>query len=353
MRVSTPAALAAIATIPAIALFSPAQAAEVSFKGKTVQMIVASNAGGGTDRIGRLFGLYLEKYLPGKPNIVYRNMGAGGGKIRAANYLALQAKPDGMTLMQTDSSVILPTNVRRKVAKYDPRDFPAIGGFNAGGSVVFGRKGTKARLTGSGEPLVVGAISGSRSWQAMMVWGKAYLGWNVRWIPGYKGTRALMKALRQGEIDMMATASSKRIDGMLKDDVIELIAQEGVGGLDNPKARNAYPNVPVFPVLLKGKNLPKIAWDGYNAWIGASQADKWLALPPKTPKAYVAAYRAAFDKTVADKSFMKLLRKQFSKDAVIMNGEEVASVVRTVQTVTDDAIKFTRDLRKKYNISAR
>jgi tripartite-type tricarboxylate transporter receptor subunit TctC len=196
------------------------------YSGKTVQMVIASNAGGGTDRIGRLFGLYLEKYLPGRPNIVYRNFAAGGGKIRAANFLALQAKADGSTLMQTDASVVTPSTVRRKVSKFDPRTFIPIGGFNAGGSVVFARKGTMKRLTASGKPLVVGAISGSRSWQAMMVWGKEYLGWNLRWIPGYKGTRSLMKALRQGEIDMMATASSKRIDRLLKDGVIELIAQE-------------------------------------------------------------------------------------------------------------------------------
>ncbi len=353
MRVSTTAALAVMAVLPAIALSSSAIGAEVSYAGKTVQMVVASNAGGGTDRIGRLFGLYLEKYLPGKPNIVYRNMGAGGGKIRAANFLANQAKPDGLTVMQTDSSVVLPSNVRRKVSKYDPRQFQPIGGFNAGGSVVFVRKGVMARLTGSGEPIVIGAISGSRSWQAMMVWGKAYLGWNVRWIPGYKGTRSLMKALRQGEIDMMATASSRRIDRLMKDGVIELVAQEGVGGLSGQKARASYPNVPVFPLMLKKKKLPQIAWDGYNSWIGPSQVDKWLALPPNTPKAHLAAYRAAFDKTVNDKSFMKLLKKLFSKDAVIMSGEEIAAVINSVQNVGDDAIAFTRGLRKKFDISSR
>lgn len=336
----------------ALAVQSGAAAAQ-DYKGKTVQMIIASNAGGGTDRIGRLFGLYLEKYLPGKPNIVYRNFAAGGGKIRAANFLALQAKADGYTLMQTDSSVVTPSNVRRKVSKYDPRTFIPIGGFNAGGSVVFTRKGTKSRLTSPGKPLVVGAISGSRSWQAMMVWGKAYLGWNVRWIPGYKGTRALMKALRQGEIDMMATASSKRIDSLLKDGVIELIAQEGVGGSNVFKARAAYPGVPVFPAQLKEKKIPQIAWDAYTSWIGPSQVDKWLTLPPKTPRAHVDAYRAAFNKVVGDKKFMKLLRKQFSRDTVIMSGEEIAGVIKKVQAVSDDSIAFARSLRKKFDISSR
>jgi len=336
----------------AFALQAGAAAAQ-DYGGKTVQMVIASNAGGGTDRIGRLFGLYLEKYLPGRPNIVYRNFAAGGGKIRAANFLALQAKPDGFTLMQTDSSVATPSNVRRKVSKFDPRTFIPIGGFNAGGSVVFTRKGTKARLTSPGKPLIVGAISGSRSWQAMMVWGKEFLGWNVRWIPGYKGTRELMKALRQGEIDMMATASSKRIDSLLKDGVIELIAQEGVGGNNVFKARAAYPDVPVFPALLKEKKVPQLAWDGYVAWIGPSQVDKWLALPPKTPKAHVDAYRAAFNKIVSDKKFITLLKKQFSKDTVIMSGEEIAEVLKTVNAVSDESIKYSRTLRKKFDISSR
>jgi tripartite-type tricarboxylate transporter receptor subunit TctC len=336
----------------ALALQSGAATAQ-DYSGKTVQMVIASNAGGGTDRIGRLFGLYLEKYLPGRPNIIYRNFAAGGGKIRAANFLALQAKADGSTLMQTDASVVTPSTVRRKVSKYDPRTFIPIGGFNAGGSVVFARKGSMKRLTASGKPLVVGAISGSRSWQAMMVWGKEYLGWNLRWIPGYKGTRSLMKALRQGEIDMMATASSKRIDRLLKDGVIELIAQEGVGGSQRFKARAAYPDVPVFPALLKKKNLPQLAWDGYTSWIGPSQVDKWLTLPPKTPKAHVDAYRAAFAEVTGDKKFIKLLKKQFSRDTVIMSGEEIAATIKKVSVVSDEAINFSRTLRKKFDISSR
>lgn len=323
------------------------------YKGKTLNMIVASNAGGGTDRIGRLFGLYLEKYLPGNPKIVYRNFGAGGGKVRAANYFALQAKNDGYTLMQTDSSVAQPHIVRRKVSKFDPTKFEPIGGFNAGGSVVFIRKGHLKRLTGKGDPVIVGATSGSRSWQAMLVWGKEYLGWNLKWIPGYKGTREMMKALRQGEIDVMATASSKRVDGLLKDGVIEIVAQEGIGFGGDYKPRAAYPDAPVFPAMLEKAKLSKLAWEGYNSWIGASQVDKWLTLPAGTPKAHVAAYRKAFDGVVADKAFIKLLHKSFSKDAVIINGARVAELVAAIQSVSDEAIVHAGALRRKFELSSR
>jgi tripartite-type tricarboxylate transporter receptor subunit TctC len=324
-----------------------------NYEGKTLNMLIASNAGGGTDRIGRLFGLYLEKYLPGQPKIVYRNFGAGGGKIRGANHFVLKTKADGYSLLQTDSSVAQPHIVRRKVSKFNPAKFEAIGGFNAGGSVIFIRKGQIERLYKTGKPVIVGATSGSRSWQAMLVWGKEYLGWNVRWIPGYKGTREMMKALRQGEIDLMATASSKRIDRLLKDGVIDIVAQEGVGYGKQYKPRGAYPKAPVFPQLLEKKGISKLAWEGYNSWIGASQVDKWLALPPGTPKAHVTAYRAAFDKVVADKKFIKLLHKTFSKDAVIIKGAEVAEIVASIQTVSNEAIAHAAKLRKKFSLSSR
>ena len=45
----------------------------VSFKGKTITMLVGSEAGGGTDAAGRLIAMYLRKYLPGEPNIVVQN----------------------------------------------------------------------------------------------------------------------------------------------------------------------------------------------------------------------------------------------------------------------------------------
>jgi len=134
--------------------------------------------------------------------------------------------------------------------------------------------------------------------------------------------------------------------------VIELIAQERVGGSQRFKARAAYPDVPVFPALLKQNNLPQLAWDGYNSWIGPSQVDKWLTLPPNTPKAHVEAYRAAFNNVTKDKKFLKLLKKQFSKDAVIMSGEEIADVIQKVSSVSDGAISFSRTLRKKFDISS-
>ena len=63
----TIAALAASTSIPA----PPAQANEVEafYKGKSVDLIIASEVGGGYDLYARLIGPFLEKHLPGNPRL--------------------------------------------------------------------------------------------------------------------------------------------------------------------------------------------------------------------------------------------------------------------------------------------
>ena len=66
---------AALALVCGACLLSAGQAqAEVSFKGKTIEVILGSTAGGGTDGTTRLVGSFLEKYLPGNPSMRYRNL---------------------------------------------------------------------------------------------------------------------------------------------------------------------------------------------------------------------------------------------------------------------------------------
>jgi tripartite-type tricarboxylate transporter receptor subunit TctC len=187
-------------------------------------MIIASDPAGGTDLTGRLVAQYLSRYLPGEPQIVIRNTGAGGGKIRAANYMAEEAPTDGTVIMQSDSTTMQPEIARRDVSRYDPRDFRVIGSINRGGSVVLIRNDAFARLNDrSADPVIVGAISGTRAWQAMLVWGKEFLGWNLQWIPGYQGTASLNRALRQGEIDAFSTNNIFVLNELLDDDLVVLI----------------------------------------------------------------------------------------------------------------------------------
>src|SRR6476620_4404241 len=118
-----------------VAASSSATAAEpVSFKGKTVTMIIGFAAGGGTDLSGRLIAAYLGKYLPGEPTVIVQNMPGAEG-MTAMNFFANQSKPDGLTLTMGSGSVADPINFRKPQAKYDPSKFLFVGGTGRGGTI--------------------------------------------------------------------------------------------------------------------------------------------------------------------------------------------------------------------------
>src|SRR5437899_12804146 len=96
----------------AMLIGSPLLAAEpVSFKDKTITMIIPTTAGAGTDLSARLLARFFGKYLPGAPATVASNLPAGHG-TPAMNYLVQQAKPDGLTIAMASTSQAEPVNYR-------------------------------------------------------------------------------------------------------------------------------------------------------------------------------------------------------------------------------------------------
>ena len=71
------------------------------YQGKTIDIIVGFSAGGGYDQAARLLSRHLGDHIPGHPNVMVENRAGAGGLI-AADYVALQAKPDGLTIAETN-----------------------------------------------------------------------------------------------------------------------------------------------------------------------------------------------------------------------------------------------------------
>ena len=81
-----------------------AQSTAAPFRHKDMIIITSSPPGGGYDAYSRLLGKYMQRYLPGQPNIIVQNMPGGAG-IRAANYLFNIAPKDGSTFALVDRAV--------------------------------------------------------------------------------------------------------------------------------------------------------------------------------------------------------------------------------------------------------
>ena len=81
-------AIAWIAIAGALAIGQPAAAESVAdfYKGKNLSIVVGYAVGGGADLWSRFLARHIGRYIPGKPNVIVRNMPGAGG-FRAVNYV--------------------------------------------------------------------------------------------------------------------------------------------------------------------------------------------------------------------------------------------------------------------------
>jgi tripartite-type tricarboxylate transporter receptor subunit TctC len=314
------------------------------YDNKTIRFIIASSPGGGTDTAGRLVARVLPKYIAGSPKIIIQNM-PGGGSTIANNYFTSEVKPDGLTLLQCSSSTVENFVRGGATIKYDPRKFKVLGGVARAGTVLVIRKDARSRLTNrEAKQVVVGDTDGIRNWIPMTVWAAEYLGWNLRWIYGYPGGSELFLALRQGEIDMWATANAKLVKDAVREGAVDALMTQ------DDERRADFPEVPTFVEVLGAKRPSGLAWQAYLAWGGPSELDKFLVVPENTPEPIVKLLRQAFQKSMSDPEVQKDGDKFFGEGWKAYPGERIETVIRDHTSIPKEAKNFITNMRKKYNL---
>jgi hypothetical protein len=333
------AALLSASVAPAMAA---AGADTVSFKGKTITILVGSGPGGSSDLSARLIGPALARFLPGQPSSIVQNM-PGAHNLIALNYFAKQVKPDGLVVSVASSSQMDPINYRVPQSHYDPTAFEMIGGIDLGGTSMIIRNDALSRLTKKGvQPVAMGTVSGfPHVGMLMAAWGIKYLGWNAKWVSGYGNNSDLSLALERGELDMTSLADAWFLQNpaLLNKDKFTIIYQTGSNGGTEPSKIPDIAKVPLFTGEMKGKLSDPVAQDAYEYWRNLSYVFKWAALPPKTPAPIVAAYREAFSKAVADPEFIahgQTLTPGFSA----ISAADLTTAVKALAKVSPDAIHY-------------
>jgi tripartite-type tricarboxylate transporter receptor subunit TctC len=111
---------------------SRAHAAAPFYEGKVLTIVQGRSAGGLGDLRARAAAPYLQKYLPGHPQIVFQYM-AGAGGIQAANHMAGAVKNDGLTIANIATSIFIKAISKDPVARYSLGDFMFLGAPSVGG----------------------------------------------------------------------------------------------------------------------------------------------------------------------------------------------------------------------------
>ena len=328
----------------------PARAEDLSFHDKTVTMVIGYAAGGATDLVGRLLGQTMMRYLPGRPALVVRNMPGAEG-VTAINYLVAQTKPDGLALTVGAPIQLDPLYYPSANALYDPRQLHYLGGLGRAGSVLLVDKRAAARLQDkAAQPVIMGALAGLRSTMQMALWATDRLGWNVRWVLGYPGTRELALALRRGEIDMtVLNVIDPGADELLGSGQYAFLMQTGVlegGGLHKA---GGLPEAPLLGEALAGKADDPVARKALAYTESIMPIGQWLALMPGTPEPIVAAWRQAFIAAMRDPDFLERL-KPIVPSIIEMSAADMERLVAALGGIDADVVRYFQAMTKRQGL---
>jgi tripartite-type tricarboxylate transporter receptor subunit TctC len=330
----------ALAALASAGAGRQATADEASLAGKTINMTIGFAAGGGVDLYGRTLGRHIVHHLPGNPALVVLNQPGAGGVV-ALNEWARKAEPNGLNVTVGAQSQTDPDALNRTHAKFDPTTFKMVGGLGAYSQGLFINKDAADRLHDkSARPVVMGMVGSTlRGGTYQVLWGSAFLGWNVKWVRGYPSTSEVRQALDRGEIDMATFGATKEFDYLLKSGKFTIVSQTGYVQGGQRIKRAALGNAPILSDLVRGKIKEPLPRQAFNYWEEVSQIGMWVALPPETPESIADTYTEAFNATMNDSKF----QDEYSRvdpDSIVAKKPDIENLVKELAKVTPATLTY-------------
>jgi tripartite-type tricarboxylate transporter receptor subunit TctC len=307
-----------------------AHAQESFFKGKTITVIQGRDPGGTGDlRVKALFP-FLQKYIPGNPNVVSEYM-PGGGSRKAANHIFRTARPDGLTIGNFSSAMVSMAVLGETGVLYDIDKFFYLGSpYSTYHSVFVTRK--QAGLNSiqklqAATGLKIGAQSvGFSTYNEGRLFAYMLGLKDAKFIAAYGGAE-LDPALLRGEIDGRATGP----DTLLRErDWLEKNLVDVHAIMETPMG-DKHPH-PMFAQLPEIETFAKS--DTERKMLALQRAFRVsgtpFVLPPGTPKERVAILQEAFRKTYRDPEFAREYKKLTADDPTPLLPENHERAIREI-----------------------
>ena len=345
--------LAVVASLIALAAtFGSPSASAQFYKGKTVTMIINYPAGGPNDIEGRIIAQHLPSHIPGKPNIVVKNVSGAGGII-GTNQLA-ETPPNGESLgfFTLDIMAQLLNNPALRV---NYADFVMIAG-TENPLVVYMRKDTPPGLkvptdimkAQEFKALSLNLQNSNTLSQSMSL---DLLGVKYQAVPAYRGLKDVETAILQNQGQLANTSlpgwtgSAQPALGDLVMPLWQLAPRRKDGSTPRSAALPDLPTFEEFYASVKGGAKPS----GQLYDVLRTFGDPMVAMfrtalmPPKTPDEPVALMRAAFVDLWTDADFIRDYTNIVKSKPILVAGQDAQAVIAALGRVTPETKAFLLD----------
>jgi tripartite-type tricarboxylate transporter receptor subunit TctC len=307
------------------AVTSPA-AADDFYAGKQISLYIGSTPGGGYDSYARLLARHWTDHIPGHPTIVPVNM-PGAGSAKLATFLYAVAPKDGTAVGAVFPGAVLEPLIGNNPVAYEPSKFGYLGSVNTEPFICTMRsdspvKSFKDAFITEAKVAASAAGGSSRDFPLML---DSILGTKFKVVAGYPGSREMMLAEEQGEVNGLCGVGVSSFDEAVPDAIptgkLIVIAQESV---KHDPAMDAL-HAPMTLDFAKDDEQRQVMSLLYSQQIFGRP----YIVPPGVPAQQLATLRAAFAETLRDPATLddaKRVRLQVDPSS----GEEVQALVTKV-----------------------
>ena len=322
--------LTALVSAALLSVTSANAQSTVSFKGKTIRVIVGASAGGGFDAYARIIAAHLSGHLPGNPVILVQNM-AGAGSLTAANYVTNVAPKDGTVIGALNPLIVTNALVYPDRFKFDARRVKWIGSALRETHVATAWRTSKiARFDDvfRTEFVVAGSGGTTNTYPVLL---NSVLGTRFKVVSGYPGTAEGNLAMERGEVEGVGAitwASVKATQARsLANRDLRILVQFGL------KKHPEIPDVPwIFDYARKDSDRAALA-----LVLSTQEFGRPYLVAEGVPDATVAALRNAFDDTMKASDFRADAKKR-GLDLEPTTGAEIQSTVETIYKTSPEII---------------
>jgi len=299
------------------------------YQGKTVTIVQGRDPGGTGDMRVRAMIPFLQKHIPGNPNIVSEYMPGGGGR-KAANHVYRSARPDGLTIGGPGSGMVSAAVLGESGVLYDLDKFFYLGSpYSTYHALFVSRK--EAGLS-SIEKLraAAGVRIGGQS-VGFVTYNEARLFTYIlglkepKFIVGYSGPE-VDQALIRGEVDARSSAADtlvQRNRAWLEKGLVDFHAILEIPKGDKHPQFKQLPELESFARSDRERKLVILA----RAFRVAGGP---FVLPPGTPKDRVAILQEAFRKTYKDPEFFREYKKLVGDEPTPLLPEAHEKAIRDI-----------------------
>lgn len=316
-----------------------AQSASDFYKGKTINMIISSSAGGGYDLLSRTIARHLPKQIPGLSTVAPRNMPGAGGII-ATKHLYSIASKDGLSIGGVQNNTPFEPLLGTKEADYDAQKFNWLGSPSFETALVIAWHTAPVNtIDDLRKTEITVASSGANSTPSFFTrLVNDLLGTKMRVVIGYPGQNESFLAMEKGEVDgypsiFWSSLTTTKPD-WVRDKKIKLLVQ--FGPVREPQI-GPVPSVAEYLTKEDDKLLLQAA-------IAPLALGRPYLMPPGAPADRVELMQKAFAATFADKDFLAEADKLSLGVNVPRSAAEVQAIVDRAYATPQPIIERLRKI---------